>query len=63
MEKIVRKFKLSEDTEVADLEDYRALTGNERLQILLELIMSENPNEAIVERSARIHPIAEHEGC
>ncbi|MEX0805063.1 MAG: hypothetical protein WD688_17340 [Candidatus Binatia bacterium] len=63
MEKIVRKFHLSEDTEAADLEGYRVLTGNDRLQILLELIMPENPNEAIIERSVRIHPLAEHEQC
>ena len=29
MEKIVRKFHLSEDTEAADLEEYRVLTGND----------------------------------
>jgi hypothetical protein len=63
MEKIVRKFHLSEDTEASDLEEYRVLTGNDRLQILLELIMPENPNDAIIERSARLHPLAEHEEC
>ena len=63
MERIVRKFHLFEDTEAADYADYRELTGNEKLQILLELIMPENPNEAIIERSARIHPLAEHEEC
>ena len=63
MEKIVRKFHLSDDIEAADLEEYRLLTGNERLQILLELIMPENPNDAIIERSARLHPLAEHEEC
>ena len=35
MEKIVRKFRLSEDTEGADLEEYRVLIGNDRLQTLL----------------------------
>ena len=63
MEKIVRKFHLSDDIEAADLEEYRVLTGNDRLQILLELIMRENPNDAIIERSARLHPLAEHEEC
>ena len=63
MQKIVRKFHLSEDTEAADDADYGDLTGAERLQILLELIMPENPNEAIIERSARVHPLAEHEEC
>jgi hypothetical protein len=63
MQTIVRKFHLFEDTEAAEYAEYRNLTGNERLQILLELIMPENPNEAIIERSARIHPLAEHEEC
>ena len=63
MQKIVRKFHLSEDTEAADYADYRDLTGAERLQILLELIMPENPNEAIIERSARVHPLAKHDEC
>jgi hypothetical protein len=27
------------------------------------LIMSENPNETIIERSARVHPLTEHEEC
>ena len=63
MQKIVRKFHLFEDNEAAEYAEYHNLTGNERLQILLELIMPENPNEAIIERSARIHPLAKHEEC
>lgn len=63
MQKFVRKFHLDEDIEAADLADYRDLSGNEKLQILLELIMPENPDAAIIERSVRIHPLAEHEEC
>lgn len=63
MEPIVRKFHLFEDTEAIEYADYSDLTGNEKLQILLDLIMPENPNEAIIERSARIHPLAEHKEC
>jgi len=63
MEKIVRKFHLVEDSDAADYMDYRDLSGNEKLQILLELIMPEDPNAAVIERSARIHPLAEHEEC
>jgi hypothetical protein len=63
MEKIVRKFHLSDATEAADCDEYRDLSGNEKLQILLDLIMPENPDAAIIERSARIHPLAEHEEC
>ena len=62
-EKTVRKFHLSEDTEAVDLAEYRVLTGNDRLQILLELITPKNPNDAIIERSARLHLLAEHEEC
>ena len=63
MQKIVRKFHLVEDNDAADYVDYRDLSGNEKLQILLELIMPEDPNAAVIERSARIHPLAEHEEC
>ena len=63
MEKIVRKFHLSDATESSDCDEYRELSGNEKLQILLDLIMPENPDAAIIERSARIHPLAEHEEC
>jgi hypothetical protein len=63
MEKIVRKFDSFEAADQADDEYYAALSGNEKLQILLELIMPENPDAAVIERSARIHPLAEHEEC
>ena len=63
MQKIVRKFRSFTEEEEAEYEDYRALSGNEKLQILLDLIMSENPNETIIERSARVHPLTEHEEC
>lgn len=63
MEKIVRKFDSFEAADLADDEYYAALSGNEKLQILLELIMPENADAAVIERSARIHPLAEHEEC
>lgn len=63
MQKIVRKFRSFTEEENAEYEEYRALSGNEKLQILLDLIMSENPNETIIERSARVHPLTEHEEC
>jgi len=40
-----------------DYEYYRALSGNEKLQILLELIMPENPDAAVIERSARVYAL------
>ena len=63
MQKIVRKFHLVDASDAADYADYRDLSGDEKLQILLELIMPEDPNAAVIERSARIHPLAEHEEC
>ena len=62
MEKIVRKFHSFEEADNADYEYYRALSGDEKLQLLLDLIMPENP-DAAVERSARVHPLTEHEQC
>jgi hypothetical protein len=63
MEKIVRKFHSFEEADDADYEYYRTLSGNEKLQLLLDLIMPENPDAAIIERSARVHPLTEHEQC
>jgi hypothetical protein len=63
MEKIVRKFRSFEEADNADYEYYRTLSGNEKLQLLLDLIMPENPDAAIIERSARVHPLTEHEQC
>jgi hypothetical protein len=63
MEKIVRQFRSFEESDDADYEYYRTLSGNEKLQLLLDLIMPENPDEATIERSARVHPLAEHEQC
>jgi hypothetical protein len=42
MEKIVRKFRSFEEADNADYEYYRTLSGNEKLQLLLDLIMPEN---------------------
>ena len=63
MDKIVHKFRSFEEADNADYEYYRALSGNEKLQLLLDLIMPENPDAATVERSARVHPLTEHEQC
>jgi hypothetical protein len=59
MDKIVRKFHSFDEADNADYEYYRALSGNERLQILLELIMPENPDASVIERSARVYPLGE----
>jgi hypothetical protein len=63
MEKIVRKFRSFEEADDADYEYYHTLSGNEKLQLLLDLIMPENPDTATVERSARVHPLTEHQPC
>ena len=63
MEKIVHKFHSFAEEENAEYEYYRSLSGNEKLQLLLDLIMPEHANEAIIERSARVHPLTEHKEC
>lgn len=63
MQKVVRKFRSFTEEENAGYEDYRTLSGNEKLQLLLDLIMPENSDEAVIQRSARVHPLAEHEEC
>lgn len=63
MQKIVRKFHSFIEEENAEYEDYRTLSGNKKLEILLALITPENPDETIIERSARVHPLTEHEEC
>ena len=63
MEKVVRKFHSFDEADDADDEYYRTLSGDEKLQILLELIMPENPDASVIERSARVHPLTEHQEC
>jgi len=43
MEKIVHKFRSFEEADNADYDYCRALYGNEKLQLLLDLIMPEKP--------------------
>ena len=57
MEKVVRKFHSFDEADDADYEYYRSLSGNEKLQMLLELIMPENPDASVIERSARVYPL------
>ena len=61
MEKVVKKFESWQAADEADLEYYAQLSGDEKLQILLELILPENPDEAIIERSARVYPLGQGE--
>jgi hypothetical protein len=59
MEKVVRKFDGFAAAEQADNERYRAMSGNEKLRLFLELIMPENPDAAVIERAARVYPLAQ----
>jgi hypothetical protein len=61
MEKVVKKFESWQAADEADLDYYAQLSGNEKLQILLELILPDNPDEAIIERSARVYPLGQGE--
>jgi len=62
MEKVVRKFDTLAAAEQADNARCRALSGNDRLQLLLDLIMPEDPDAAVIERSARVYPLAQRRG-
>jgi hypothetical protein len=59
MEKVVQIFRSFDEADDADYEYYRALSGNEKLQMLLDIIMPENPDAAVIERSARVYPLGE----
>ncbi len=61
MQKIVRKFRSLAEAEEAEYAEYRSLSGNEKLQILLELIMPEDSNATTIKRCARVHRLTEHE--
>jgi hypothetical protein len=59
MEKVVRKFSDFESADKADEECYQLMTGDEKLSILLDLLMPDSPDEAVIERSARVYPLAQ----
>ncbi len=62
MERVVRKFTSFAEEEEADYAYYRKLSGNQRLQLLLELVMPENPDAGTIERSVRIGPLRSLKG-
>jgi len=59
MDKVVHKYASFEAAEAADEERYRQMSGEEKLRMLLELVTPENPDEAVIERSARVYPLAQ----
>ncbi len=59
MKIVVRKFSSFDEADAADEAAARELRGEEKLQLLLDLIMPEDPHEATIERSARVYPLAE----
>ena len=58
MKIVVRKFASLQAADAADDEHYSQLNPEEKLQILLELIRPENPDDATIQRFARIYPLA-----
>jgi hypothetical protein len=60
VEKVVRKFNSFQEADEATLNYYASLTPEQRLQLLLDLIMPEDPNEGTIQRSVRIYPLTEH---
>ena len=63
VQKVVRKFRTFEEAEEAEFAYYKALSGDEKLQLFLELITAEDPNAAVIARSVRVYPLTEHEAC
>lgn len=59
MEKVVRKFASFTAADEADIERFRGMSGDQKLGILLELLMPENPDEAVIKRSVRVYPLAQ----
>ncbi len=59
MERVVRTFETHQAADEADEARYREMSGNEKLRILLELIAARNPDEAVIQRSARVYPLAQ----
>ena len=59
MEKVVHKFAEFSAADEADEQRYRGMTGEERLAVLVELLWPEGVNEANIQRSARVYPLAE----
>ena len=57
MEKVVRKFSDFASADEADEERYRQMSGDEKLVLLLDLLMPDSPDEAVIERSARVYPL------
>jgi hypothetical protein len=62
MERVVRKFTSFQEADEATYAYYRSLTPEQRLQLLLDLIMPEDPNEARIERVAKVYPLAQERG-
>jgi hypothetical protein len=65
MEKIVRKFASHEEADKADAEYYRALTPEQRLEILFELVhreaLARDPNYDPDKRSERVFRVVKRE--
>ncbi len=63
MDKVVRKFGSFAEADQADREYYRSLTGQQRLDILLELIASVQEAEGVREKEfERVWRIVRHDG-
>ena len=59
MEKVVQKFDSFAAADEAESDWYRQLTGDQRLELLLDMIMPINPDEAVIQRTARVYPLGQ----
>jgi hypothetical protein len=57
MEKIVIKHSSFQEAEKSDLHFYRSLSGQKRLEILLELIQQDNKARGILDEFKRVYRI------
>ncbi len=60
MQRVVKKYASHAEADAADLEAMRKLTGEERIAVLLELIMPENPNEAVMQKVVSVYPLRKY---
>ena len=57
MELVVNKYGSFAEADEADLRNWRRWDGEQKLAILLDLVLPEDPDAAVIERSARVYPL------
>ena len=55
----MQKFSSFKEADEATIKHYAKLTPEQRLQILLDLIMPEDPNEGAIQKTAKVYPLGQ----